>query len=148
MTSLKDIPEKYHRQIAQQILPRGPYVEIKQNISSRYVREVEPKPNKYRNQPCTEWNIKFASKRERDRYGELILLERAKAISDLEPHPRYPLMVNKVLVGHYTADAAYRDAQLQLVVEDVKSLPTMTTSSKLRIKLFEAIYGTKVRIIT
>lgn len=105
------------------------------------------RPAKYRNKRCEAWGIKFASQRERDRYGELLILQRAGKISELEAHPRYSLDVNGVHIGFYTADARYFPRGRGVIIEDVKSKPTMTTASRLRIRLFEAIYKCRVTLV-
>jgi hypothetical protein len=105
------------------------------------------KPNKYRNKKCEAWGIKFDSIRERDRFGELLLLQKAGEISKLEAHPRWPLDVNGAHLGHYTADNTYVPKVGAQIIEDVKSKPTMTAASMLRIKLFEAIYNCRVIIV-
>jgi hypothetical protein len=94
----------------------------------------------------------FDSQAEARRYGELTLLARAGEIVGLEIHPRFNLVVNDVHVGHYKPDFSYQQARLgdalsDLVVEDVKSAPTLTEASALRMRLFSAIYGIPVTII-
>lgn len=69
------------------------------------------------------------------------------AISDLVCHPRFPLIVRGVKVCTYVADFKYRDAHGVLVVEDVKSVPTMTPTYRLKRKLLQAIDGITVREI-
>lgn len=107
------------------------------------------KPTKYRAQRCEAWGIKFASLRERQRFGELRLLERAGKITDLEAHPRYSLDLNGAHIGFYTGDSRYREIGKGDTIEDVKGgKATHNTASRLRIKVFEAIYRVKVKIIT
>ena len=109
------------------------------------------KPSKYRAKKCESWGIKFDSQRERDHFGELRMLERAGKIAQLEAHPSWSLDLNGVHIGHYSADAAYCEVRGEClgpqIIVDIKSKPTMTAASKLRIRLFEAIYQVKVRII-
>ena len=72
--------------------------------------------------------IEFDSKVDHDRYLELLVMERAGAISELECHPTWELIPTqkvpgkRALRGHrYTADFKYmRDGKL--IVEDVKSV--------------------------
>jgi hypothetical protein len=91
-------------------------------------------PYKYRNIPTEVDGIKFASKKEARRYSELKLLVLGDMISDLETHPSFPLMVNGVNIGKYTADFRYKENG-QEVVEDVKSTVTKTRDYRLRKKI-------------
>ena len=85
---------------------------------------------------------KFASKREASRYAELKLLERIGEIVELECQPRYPLTLNGVKLATYVADFRYRVvASGEIVVEDVKSKPTITDVYRLKKKLMLALHG-------
>lgn len=98
--------------------------------------------------------IVFHSKTEKDRYEYLRLLEKAKEISDLQRQPRFNLEFScscgsiRVMAGakvsHYTADFSYVEKGIQ-VIEDVKAYAT--EQAKLRIRVFEAVSGKKVRIV-
>ena len=89
--------------------------------------------------------IVFASKAEAKRYAELKLLERAKLIRDLKVQPRFPLVVNEVLVCTYVADFSYvlPDTE-KTVVEDVKSKATITDVYRVKVKLLAALHGITV----
>lgn len=100
--------------------------------------------NKYGAKPCEVDGIKFASKAEAKRYGELKLLERAGQIRDLKVHVEYPLIVNGEKVGRYTCDSEYVEGDV-LVTEDVKG--RAARDWPLRKRLFAALYGRKVREI-
>lgn len=67
--------------------------------------------------------IRFASKAESRRYSELLLLEKAGAVSKLELQPRFPLEVNGTLVCTYVGDFSY-DERGARVIEDVKGMKT------------------------
>jgi hypothetical protein len=87
----------------------------------------------------------FASAAEAGRYGQLKLLERAREIKALGIHPAYPLRVNGVLIGTYTADFAYFEGGRQ-IVEDVKGM--VTAEASLRMRVFMACYpGHELRIV-
>lgn len=104
------------------------------------------KRRKYRNEPCEVNGIRFASKKEAQRYGVLRVLERTGFIRDLKPHPCYDLVVNGIKVGRYTADSRYIEAESgDLVVEDVKSKVTKTTAYRLRKRLMLACHGIEIR---
>ena len=111
--------------------------------------------NKYRNKPTMVDGIRFASKAEAKRYGELKFLENIGNIQDLRLQPRYPLRhdVSGALVGTYVGDFAYTEIihgpqsiGERRVVEDVKGVETMVF--KLKKKLFQYCYpGIELRVI-
>ena len=101
--------------------------------------------NKYGAKSVEVDGIKFASKREAERYSELKWLEKAGQIRCLDCHPQYELIVNGKKIGKYTADFQYYDQEKGFTIEDVKG--KITEAASLRIRLFNALYNTKVRII-
>jgi hypothetical protein len=100
---------------------------------------------KYRAIPTTLDGILFASKKEANRYSELKLLQKVGAISELVCHPRFLLLVQGVKICTYVADFQYRDSYGAFVVEDVKSVPTMTAVYRLKRKLLQATKGITIR---
>ena len=90
----------------------------------------------------------FASKAEARRYTELLLLESAGEITDIELQPTYPLMTptpdgSLVSTAKYIADFRYRDIPSgETVVEDVKGVRTQIY--KLKKRWVEAQYGLKI----
>tara|TARA_R100001126_G_C4875900_1_gene175872 strand:- start:615 stop:845 length:231 start_codon:yes stop_codon:yes gene_type:complete len=68
-----------------------------------------------------------------------------KLIYDLEIHPVFPLLVNGIKIGRYTADFKYKNANGEEVVEDVKSKITKTRDYMLRKKIL-ATYNPPVII--
>lgn len=83
------------------------------------------RPHKYRACPTVVDNIRFASKMEAVRYGELKQLERAGKIKRLTLQPRFPLTVCGVTIGHYVGDFQYFDVETNKVVtEDCKGFQT------------------------
>lgn len=104
------------------------------------------RPRKYLNVKCQEWGIKFDSKAEMRRYGDLLNLERAGIIRDLVAHPPFTLIVDGIKIGRYTADSAYFEGAAW-IVEDVKSPRTSRTPAFRRtLKIMKAKYGIDVRI--
>lgn len=95
---------------------------------------------KYRNTPTALGGLKFASKAEARRYGQLLLLERAGEISEITLQPKFTLDVNGLNVATYIGDFSYLQNQI-LVVEDVKSSATKTAVYRLKKKLMKAIHG-------
>jgi putative resolvase len=102
---------------------------------------AEEKPSKYRNRKTEYLGIQFDSRKEADRYQELLLLERAGLIQDLSLQPRYDLSVNGHKLGYYKGDFRYKDVATDTVVlEDVKSPVTRTAVYQLKKKLVRALY--------
>ena len=62
-------------------------------------------------------------------------MQMKKLIYDLEIHPVFPLLVNGIKIGRYTADFKYKNANGEEVVEDVKSKITKTRDYMLRKKI-------------
>ena len=106
--------------------------------------------HKYGAEPTVVDGIRFDSKKEARRYGELRLLEKARKIESLELQPSWPLLVYEhdavatgacpTCIGTYRADFVYRDVESGcVVVEDVKGIRTAVY--RLKKKLVEATYG-------
>jgi hypothetical protein len=107
---------------------------------------TEPPRSKYGAVPVVVNGIRFASKREAARYETLVMLERAGEIRALELQPKYRLEVNGSLIGTYRPDFQYVVmATGQVIVEDVKSKPTVTEAYKLRKKLMKALYNIDIK---
>jgi hypothetical protein len=87
----------------------------------------------------------FMSRAELKRGMLLLTLQAAGTISRLRFQPRYDLIVNGQKIGVYTADAEYYQDGI-FVVEDTKPANFMDETAKIKIKLFEAIYGLTVKI--
>ena len=100
--------------------------------------------NKYHAQKTEVDGIVFDSKKEANRYCELKLLEKAKAIQDLRCQVAFPL-VKKSEFGKeikYVADFVYYDNG-HLVVEDTKGY--RTDVYKLKKRLMAEYYGIKIK---
>ena len=120
---------------------------------------------KYHNHKVTRDGIQFDSARERNRYDELKLMEKAGMIYDLEmqkkflliPPQREPDEIGKrggrikgKLIERecsYYADFAYYTKDGEFVVEDVKSEATKTEQYKIKRKLMLYVHGIRVREI-
>lgn len=89
---------------------------------------------------------KFDSRAEARRYGELVLMQRAGEISDLELQPSYDLVVNGRKVARYVADFRYRTVPGgQTIIEDVKGgKATRTPIYRLKARLMDACHGIRV----
>ena len=95
--------------------------------------------NKFRAIKTKVDGITFDSKREAARYCELKLLQQHDAITNLECHPKFDLIVNGKKVSTYISDFRYYDMQKsEWIVEDVKSKITKTSTYRLKKKILEA----------
>lgn len=107
------------------------------------------KPHKYRAQPTVVDNIRFDSKKEATRYGELKLLEKAGEITALQLQPEYQIIINSKLICKYKADFEYVQigCDFSKVVEDVKGLRKGAAWAMYRLKkkLVEAQYGITIQ---
>lgn len=101
--------------------------------------------NKYRNVKTKVDGIKFASKKEAQRYRNLKLLERSGYITNLEIQPPFEVKVEGKKICNYKADFSYLDKNGKLIVEDVKSAHTAKLPVyRLKKKLVEAIYKIEI----
>ena len=90
------------------------------------------KPHKFGAKAETVDGIRFASKREARRWGELQLLQRAGQIMDLRRQVKFhlfgrdgPILTPGGRVAQYVADFVYVDNRNGLeVIEDAKGYPT------------------------
>ena len=88
---------------------------------------------------------KFDSKKELARYLVLEQMEKNNYISELEIQPVFPLIVNGIKIGRYTADFRYKNNNNEVIVEDVKSKITRTRDYLLRKKIL-ATYRPPIHI--
>ncbi len=115
-------------------------------MSVEKYREVgkPKKPSKYRNKKTMVDGIEFDSKRESERYSELVLLEKAGEIRDLTLKETWLLQPSFVKAGkkykaiYYEADFSYEDNNGKYIVEDVKGFKTAVF--QLKRKMFEYKY--------
>lgn len=101
------------------------------------------KANKYRAKKITTDEGVFDSQMEYKRWCELRTMERARLITKLERQIEYPLVVNGVKIGKFTADHRW-EASGKVWVEDVKGV--IVRDFTLRKKLMLAIYGIDVMV--
>jgi hypothetical protein len=104
------------------------------------VEDVSPTPSKLRNVRTVIDGFTFDSLLEAKRYGELKMEAIAGVIADLQVHQRFRLDVNGVHICDYEADFVYR-RNGNLIVEDVKSKPTVTRLYRVKKKLLRALHG-------
>lgn len=114
------------------------------------LRGDHEKRNKFNRTRVNVGGVWLDSKREANRYGELLVLARLGEIRDLKVHPRWPAVVNGVKICRFiTADFSYIDvASGAFVVEDAKSEPVRQTRDyQMRKKLLLALHGIDVKEI-
>jgi Protein of unknown function (DUF1064) len=100
---------------------------------------------KYRNTPVVVDGQRFDSKKEKRRFDELILLQKAGRIQGLVRQPSFDLVVNGMKVARYIADHRYSENG-NVVVEDCKSPATAKNSTyRLKKKLMKALYGIEIQ---
>lgn len=99
------------------------------------------KKNKYRNTITYYKNIRFSSKKERDRYITLKQLEKAGIIKELELQPKFLLLDTIHYKGktypktYYIADFKYFDKEKgKYIIEDIKS-PITAKDKVYRLKI-------------
>ena len=96
--------------------------------------------NKYNNIKTEVDGIKFDSRKEAGRYGDLKLMQKGKVIYDLTLQPKFPIVINGTKICTYIADFAYKDrATGTTTVEDVKGVKTPIYN--LKKKLVKALHG-------
>lgn len=105
---------------------------------------------KYNNKKITVDGQKFDSKKEANRYQELVLLEKAGVIKNLSRQVKFVLIPSqrdengKVVEREcsYKADFKYEEG-LETVVEDVKGFRTKEYIIKRKLMLYQ--YGIRIR---
>lgn len=100
------------------------------------------KKHKYNAQQTIFEGIKFPSKGEAEKWAELRILEKGRAIKNLKRQVPYEIKVNGVLICKYVADFVYEEAGKK-IVEDKKGY--QTPEYKLKKKLMAAVHGIEIR---
>ena len=107
--------------------------------------------SKYRNKKVVVDGITFDSKKEATRYRELVLLERAGRITDLQQQVKYELIPSQKINGKvverpcfYVADFVYTQDG-QRIVEDTKGFKTPEYIIKRKLLLHK--YGIRINEI-
>lgn len=102
--------------------------------------------NKFNAVKITIDGVTYASKGEADWFQTLKIRERIGEITDLQRQVRFPLIVNGIPVADYYADAVWFEPGKGRQVADFKGRTTAEASIKM--KLFYACYGARVRVFT
>jgi hypothetical protein len=113
-------------------------------------QKKKPKQSKYHNKKVLYDDIWFDSMRERDRYIQLKLMEKANMIHDLKLQVPFILQDEFELNGEkikpiiYKADFTYYDRADNYIVEDVKSEATKTKVYEIKKKMLMSRYEIKI----
>ena len=87
--------------------------------------------------------IKFDSKWESERYGQLKAMERGGIVTDLELQVKYDIVINDIKICRYIADFVYKEespsGEIKKIVEDAKGFET--PEFKLKKKLMKAVHN-------
>lgn len=116
-------------------------------------KQKKEKENKYHAEKCVVDGIVFASKREANRYSELLLLSRTGQITGLKRQVAYELIPaqrdkdGKVIerACRYVADFQYQTKDGETVVEDTKGIRTEVYKIKRKLLLYK--YGIRIKEI-
>lgn len=99
--------------------------------------------SKYGAKPTFVDGMRFDSRGEAKRWGELRLMERAGQIENLERQVPYRLEVGGELITKYVADFRYFDrAKREVVVEDFKGV--RTPEYRIKQKLMRALHRVEI----
>ena len=106
------------------------------------------RPNKYFAKKTVAMGLRFDSKWEAERWGQLKSMERAGIVTQLERQIRYDLTINDVKICSYIADFRYlleeENGLFKLIVEDAKGI--LTPEFKLKKKLMKAIHNIELHL--
>lgn len=99
---------------------------------------------KYNARRTEVYGITFASGKEAHRYQELMLMQKAGVITNLERQVKYSIDINGVHVCSYFADFQYTNvADGEVVTEDAKGFQTQVY--RIKKKLVRALYGVDIK---
>ena len=108
-----------------------------------FIPKKTRRANKYFAKKTVAMGLKFDSRWEAERWGQLKAMERAGIVTQLERQIKYELSVNDVKICDYIADFRYlleeENGLSKLVVEDAKGV--LTPEFKLKKKMMKAIHN-------
>lgn len=105
--------------------------------------------NKFKNIKVTCPNHgKFDSQGELARWQFLQLMLKAGEITEIDRQVTFPLVVNGVLVCKIRPDFVYKTIGGNEVAEDFKSVATITPAFRIKQKLFKALTGREISVVT
>lgn len=92
-------------------------------------------------------NLIAQSTKELKRYNDLLVMQELGEISDLEPQKIFNFKLNGIKITSYRCDFAYKDANGNEVIEDVKgSMRSLTREFKIKSKMMKAFYNIDVQL--
>ena len=104
--------------------------------------------NKFNAKKTECLGILLDSKWEAERYGQLVMLQRANHIRDLKTQVRFDIVINEQKVCTYVADFTYyeinQDGSEEFIVEDAKGLETAVF--RLKKKLMKIVNDLEIKI--
>jgi len=106
----------------------------------KFIKKTQPK---YHNEKVVVGDHKFDSKKEAKRYHELLILQRAGEISELDCQVKFQITVQMIKICAYVADFTYYDKTNRFVVEDTKGMKTRIY--RLKKKLMLATHNINIR---
>ena len=108
-----------------------------------FIPKKTKRANKYFAKKTLAFGLKFDSKWEAERWGQLKAMEKAGVVTQLERQIKYELSINEVKICNYIADFRYlleeENGLSKLVVEDAKGM--LTPEFKLKQKMMKAIHN-------
>ena len=147
---VKSLPPWAQKQIADKLLQE------QRKKAANLAQEPKKGGGTYHNTPTEKTGadgekIRFDSKKEAERFDELMLMLQAGAISDLRLQQEFTLIEayttsdgKKVRAERYKADFTYWQNG-EFVVEDVKSKATKTKTYEIKKKQMRDKYGIEIR---
>ena len=106
------------------------------------------RPNKYFAKKTVAMGLKFDSRWEAERWGQLKAMERAGVVTQLERQIRFSLDINGQKICDYIADFQYllheEDGTHKEIVEDAKGV--QTPEFKLKKKMMKAIHNIDIHL--
>tara|TARA_A100001391_G_scaffold132660_2_gene91691 strand:- start:135 stop:479 length:345 start_codon:yes stop_codon:yes gene_type:complete len=100
--------------------------------------------NKFGAKKTEFMGMKFDSKWEAERYGQLCKLQETGEISGLDRQVRFNIVINDQKICAYIADYTYYDAENNFIVEDAKGVETDVF--RLKKKLMKAVNDIEIKI--
>jgi hypothetical protein len=106
------------------------------------------RPNKFFAKKTIAMGLKFDSRWEAERWGQLKSMERAGVVNNLQRQIKFPLMINEQKICDYIADFEYdlteENGTVKHIVEDAKGV--QTPEFKLKKKMMKAIHNIDIHL--
>lgn len=113
------------------------------NNNKRIITRKIGKPNKYFAKKTVAMGLKFDSRWEAERWGQIKSMERAGIVTNLDRQIKFPIVMNDIKICDYIADFVYdlknEDGTISHIVEDAKGV--LTPEFRLKKKMMLAVHG-------